>query len=520
MRTSTPVLFDQFGSPFAIQGAWKGARRSERLQTRGWSTSPGSPDEDNLGDLPTLRTRSRSLDRDNPLAGGAINTAEAHIVGTGLALRAEVDREILGWDETRAITFQKTAERYFNIWARTKAADLTLTLDHYEQQSLGLRTVLLSGDALALITYRKHSSSPFGTCVQLIEGDRLGNEKNQPDSTTLTGGVMLDSHGAPWGYHVMDQHPGARIGVSLRTWSKVPAFTASGRRACLHLFNSLRPEQHRGVPYLAPVIEALKELGEYTDGELRAAVVSGLYTVGITSPAPDGDLPGTGASDDNDETGDAFTLGYGAVNYLDAGEKIETYQPNRPNVAFDPFVLAVLRQIGVRLEIPYEILIKHFTASYSASRAALLEMTRFVRRRRYWLAANFCQPVYEAVLEEVIALGYLEAPGFFEDPLLRLAYSGANWVGDSMGQIDPRKEGEAWKLMVDEGFATKGEATATLTGGDYDRNVEIRAYEQRRERELGIVAPAPSGSAPPAKPDEPPEEPPPNPDQPEEEDPS
>jgi len=421
-----------------------------------------------------------------------------------------VDREVLGWDEDRAMAFQKTAERYFNIWARTKAADITLAQDHYEQQSLGFRTVLLSGDALALITYRKHPSSPFGTCVQLIEGDRIGNEKNQPDSKTLTGGVMLNTVGAPVGYHVMDQHPGARIGITQRTWTKVPAFTASGRRSCLHLFTMLRPEQHRGVPYLSPVIEALKELGEYTDGELRAAVVSGLYTVGITSPAPEGDLPGTGT---DEEDSDDFTLGYGAVNYLEPGEKIETYQPNRPNVAFDPFVLAVLRQIGVRLEIPYEILIKHFTASYSASRAALLEMTRFVRRRRYWLASNFCQPIYEAVLEEIIALGLLDAPGFFEDPMARLAYCGANWVGDSMGQIDPRKEVEAWQMMVDYNFATKSEATAALTGGDFDRNAEIRSYEKEREVDLGIDTPAPASGSPAAPTKElPPPEP--NPDQP------
>ncbi len=40
-----------------------------------------------------------------------------------------------------------------------------------------------------------------------------------------------------------------------------------------------RPGQRRGVPVLAPVIEALKQLGRYTDAELVAAVVSGLFTV-------------------------------------------------------------------------------------------------------------------------------------------------------------------------------------------------------------------------------------------------
>lgn len=50
--------------------------------------------------------------------------------------------------------------------------------------------------------------------------------------------------------------------------------------------------------------------------------------------------------------------------------------PGRPNPNFDPFVIAVLKQIGAALEIPYEILIMAFSSNYSASRAAILEFSR------------------------------------------------------------------------------------------------------------------------------------------------
>lgn len=49
----------------------------------------------------------------------------------------------------------------------------------------------------------------------------------------------------------------------------------------LHIMNRERIGQRRGVPFLAPVIEALKQLGRYTDAELVAAVVSGMFTVFI-----------------------------------------------------------------------------------------------------------------------------------------------------------------------------------------------------------------------------------------------
>ena len=47
----------------------------------------------------------------------------------------------------------------------------------------------------------------------------------------------------------------------------------------LHLKDKTRPGQTRGVPYLAPVIELIKQLGRYTDAEVMAAVVSGMFTV-------------------------------------------------------------------------------------------------------------------------------------------------------------------------------------------------------------------------------------------------
>jgi hypothetical protein len=61
--------------------------------------------------------------------------------------------------------------------------------------------------------------------------------------------------------------------------------------------------------------------------------------------------------------------------------RIDTANPGRPNAQFDPFVTAIVRQIGVALELPYEILIKHFTSTYSAARAAIPAESRAPRGR-------------------------------------------------------------------------------------------------------------------------------------------
>lgn len=44
--------------------------------------------------------------------------------------------------------------------------------------------------------------------------------------------------------------------------------------------------------------------------------------------------------------------------------------------------------------------------------------------RREWFANDFCKPIYEIWLSEAVALGRIQAPGFFSDPLIRAAWLG------------------------------------------------------------------------------------------------
>ena len=154
-----------------------------------------------------------------------------------------------------------------------------------------------------------------------------------------------------------------------------------------------RPGQRRGVPLLAPVIEALKQLARFTDAELTAAVISGMFT-GFIKTQDNAGLKGIFDDIDSKEE-DTLAMGNGTMVHLKPGEDITFGDPSRPNSNFGGFVEAVCRQVGSALEIPYELLIKHFTASYSASRASLLEAWKMFRMRRQWLADSFCQPIYE-----------------------------------------------------------------------------------------------------------------------------
>lgn len=488
----------------ALSGGYVGASTTRR-QTLSWSAQKGDADAVINPDLPLLRERSRDLIRNAPLAVGAVNTVVTNVVGTGLRHKSKIDRGALNLTEEQADAWEAQAEREWRLWAESPECDLARTLRFSAMQDLAFRQTLENGDVFALTPNLIRPGSPYGLKIQLVEGDRVCNPNGAQDTATIAGGVERDANGAPLRYHILDQHPGsAFFSRKAMSWSAREAFGKTGRRNVIHLFKPVRPGQSRGVPYLAPVIEPLKQIDRYTEAEIMAAVVSGMFTVFVKSESGDVDLnpmapateTGSAASDED------FKMASGAILNLARGESIEAADPSRPNTAFDPFVMAILRQVGVALELPFEVLVKHFTASYSAAQAALLEAWRFFRTRRQWLAENFCQVIYELWMDEAVALGRIKAPGYFSDPVLRKAYLGAEWIGPARGQIDSGKEVTAAQQRVDGGFSTIEKETTELTGGDWESNMPQIRRERRMLKEAGLIPdPKPSTSAPaPAEP--------------------
>lgn len=472
----------------ALYGGYTGARK-DRRQTQAWQTIDGSADQVTLPDLPALRERSRDLIRNAPLATGAINTVVTNVVGTGLKVQSRVDRDVLkgvlGEKEEDFEAFERAAEREFRFWAASKHCDAAHQQNFAGMQDLALRSVLEAGDVFVLRRFVQRSGERYGTCLQLVEADRISNPDWKMDTPRLAGGVEKNAMGSPIAYHVLQAHPGDAKDPGSRQWVRLRAYDRDGNWLVNHLARPTRVGMTRPAPYLAPVIESLKQLDKYSEAELMAAVVSAMFSVFIKSEDPDGLAPmedGSAASRDDKD----FHLGPGAILDLLPYESVEIADPKRPNAAFDQFVLAILRQIGVALEIPFELLVKHFTASYSAAQAALLEAWKFFRSRREWLASMYCQPVYEAVIAEAVAKGYLNAPGFFSDPMIRAAYLGTEWIGPPRGQIDQLKEGKAARERVDMGISTLAEETAALTGGDWERKHQQRAKEMRLRLDAGL----------------------------------
>ena len=455
----------------------------------GWMHGGGSHKEDIEDHVKTLRERSRDLFYGGSnIATAAVKRLRTNTVGTGLHLKSTINEEVLGISSEEARTLEETIEREFAHWANSTNCDMERLDNFYQLQQLALLNALLSGDAFALMTTTKRVGSIYDLRIKLVEADRVSTPDKEKINPLFCEGVEKNEEGEVVAYHISKFHP-LSFDREPREWIRVKAFgEKTGRRNLIHIMNRERIEQVRGVPFLSPVIESIKQLGRYTEAEILAAVINGLFTVFIekengSNGALFGEaIPEEMQVDAQDEN--SIELAPGAVIDLREGEKANMVNPGRPNQNFDPFVMAIIKQIGAALEIPYELLIMAFSNNYSASRAAILEFFKVIKMYRKWFITDFCQPIYVEWLSEAVAKGRIIAPGFFADPIIKDAYCSAEWNGPSSGQLDPKKEVEAAELRVQSGFSTRERETTELTGTDFYKNIKQRKREEKLLKEV------------------------------------
>ena len=472
----------------------------QKKATKGFRAMSGSPKEDIDAHNRTLRQRARMLYMAAPVATSAIRTNRTNVIGIGLQLKSRIDREALGMTQEAADAWQAQAEREFALWAGNKrACDATGVNNFAAMQQLALSSWLVSGDVFAVIKqYEPTTLMPYSLRIHLIEADRVATPTGSGTITpmllttgkaangnTIYDGVEVDSNGQIAAYHIRSTYP-FEIGTASTQWARVQAYgERTGLPNILHIMESERPDQYRGVSYLAQVIEPLLQLRRYTESELTAAVVESFFTAFIKTNADTGDNPFNEVGSSLPEVSrdpNEYEMGPGQINIMEPGEDVTFADPKRPASGFNTFLRAICEQVGAALEIPADLLLKAFNSSYSASRAALMEAWKAFKMRREWFVADFCAPIYEIWLSEAVARGRISAPGFFSDPAVRAAYLGAEWIGPSQGQLDPTKEITAEILAIGEAITTREQATIRLNGGQGDANVDQIARENEKLR--------------------------------------
>lgn len=511
------VLLDEYGKPItkannrilASGYSHAGASLSKPV-FKGWNWTGGSPDDDIVANLPIIRQRSRQLTMESPIIAGLYETLTTYTVGTGLVPEPTPDADFLGMTPEDVKKWKNKFMRYWEMFAESPGCDVYHRDNFYELTQLVCRAADESGDCFVTLPRFDRRGSPFSLKIQVIEADCVSDPdaidrmEHEQQGNDIYGGVEISQWGNVIGYWFYTGHPlSKRRTASFRhndikypRWIFIPAYGAeTGLPNVLHIMKSLRPGQRRGIPLIAPVIELALTLDRYMKAEAIAAQIQAMFTLIITSENPDAVAGELGALESDEGVTDddsLIALGNGIVQYARPGEKVEAVNPSRPTTSFAPFMENILQMMGA-VTLPYELLVQKFGQSYSASKAAMnMGSTKF-KIRRSVLVNDFCQHTYSALMDEAVMRGWIEAPGYFDSPLIRLAYQKCKWSGIGMPQVDLKDSVKAFNEMIATGFITAGEATSELTGGDYMQNLSVRAREIQAANAAGLAPSAAQG---------------------------
>lgn len=465
----------------------------------GWIIEAGNA-EDNI-DLysSTLRQRSRDLYAGGGLGRSGPQALFTAVVGWGIQPKPKIDGDFLGMADEAREEAERTIAREFRLWAENQMCDAERQQNFFGLQQLAFLSMLVSGDVFALFGMEPNKRTPYQTTIRLLEADRICTPDSSGDSESketdgggrIIDGVEISKTGAVIRYHIASRSPLAANDSSELTWQAIEAFGKdTGYPNILHLMTHERPEQRRGIPFVAAEIEQIKQFSRYMNAELAANVVSAMLTAFIVTESDDGKPGMEDAVNEDEKISDdelSIELAPGAVYELPEGKDVKTVNPLRSNSQFEAFVNTSIMVIASSMGIPKEVLVKKYENNYTAARAALLDFWRTVRVYRTQFNDMFNQPIYEQWLAEAVATGRIEAPGFFDDPAVRHAWSGCTWMGASMGHVDPLKEVNAAAARIQNNITTQEQEASEYNGNDWAANIRQRKREVEAMRDMGIT---------------------------------
>jgi len=339
--------------------------------------------------------------RNNPVVASLSRLRKADIVGRGV-----IPQPSTGDDETDS--------RILEAWSKfSESPEATGMMDMREMQQQMIDSLLFYGDC-GLVVGKDQ--------VQFIDGSRIGNpsgEFTSSEESEFQNGVEIDNIGKPVSYVV-----GNRVSGTLRDTKIIPA------RDFIPFLRRIRPNQYRGVPELAPVINTLQDCDEYDRVEMMAAKVSASLAVAVKREnSYEFELQNRLDGSEQDALGNLEEFEPGRFHYLEPGEDISVIGANgRPNVDGIQWVSYLLRKVGSAVGIPLEFLLMEIGgSSFSASQGVVLQYQQTVESYQSDLI-RVMNRLYRRWLSQQIAAGKIEVSAAANPFTVRWQRPAFRWI--------------------------------------------------------------------------------------------
>ena len=430
-----------------------------------WVSGSSNADSNIRFNLRKIRDRCREQARNNDYAKRYLQLLVTNVVGqNGIRIQSKARNE----DGKLDILGNRVLEREWAKWCRVGNCTIDGRMSFLDAQKLFIETLARDGEVLIRHITTNNPLDPYR--IQFLDADYLDEEENQVHNNgqeTIMG-VKLDKHKKAISYFLFKEHPHNNYhGKYDRTHIEVPA------EDVIHAYQSDRPEQTRGLPFMTTALNRLKMLDGYEESSLINARVSASKMGFFTSPSGE-DFTG---SDTEDQYTPIMNAEPGTFEELPDGMSFQSFEPQFPSSEFDSFHKSILRGIASGLGISYVSLANNLEGvNYSSIRQGTLEERDNYRILQKFMIDHFIQPIFNKWLLQTMSFkdGFLLPPDKYDKFADNIQYIPRSW-----GWIDPVKEVKANVDGLNAGVVTMQDVQA-----NYGRDVEELFEQHQREEEL------------------------------------
>lgn len=328
--------------------------------------------------------------------------------------------------------------------------------------------------------------------LQLLPSEMLPTDHNEvlANGGRIDCGIEFDPIGRRVAYWFYRDNPtdlntfrNYRAGQKVR----VPA------EEVIHLFKPIRAGQIRGIPHTLAGIVTLAMVDLYDDAELERKRIAALFAAFVLRKNADGDdevdpfegadkTPHSPSSPISD-----FSLEPGAVIDLDEGQDVKFAEPADVGGNYEPFERRQLLRASTGMGTPYADMTGDLQGtSYGSQRGGMIQFRRRIEaEQNAVMIYQFCRQVWIRWFDLAVLYGAIKGiplADYADDPLL---FRDVKHITPKWDWIDPLKDIQAEKLMVDSGFKARSDV---IEAEGYDaEEVDARIkQDQERASELGI----------------------------------
>lgn len=453
------------------------AMPSDMLST--WTTS-GYPINAHLKRwLPALQARCREQGMNNPHANKFFKLATGNIIGpNGIILQSRV----VNRDGTADKFASQAVEAAWKEWCHEENCSMSGTLDFIGIQNNFIHGLAEDGEAIWMKVQGK-AAGDWRFALHRIDPGLLDIALNEPERNgiRIVMGVEMNRWNRPIAYHLKKGDDDTYDGTN--PWStrhqRVPA------ELIYHGFLRERPNQVRGVPWLAPPLLRMKILDAYVESALHNAR-HGANKFGFITTKDGEGLPETISPLTGEQVMDASI---GSWFNLAEGQAVEGWKPDYPHQQFPDFVKAALESIGAGLNLYYPSISGNIQGvNLSALRGFLREERDYWKAMQGFASRGFLRWVFHGFLPVALAQKRIVVKGNplsleYEDKYLRHQWQGRRW-----DHTEPLKDVQAHTISREQLFKSRSMIIREM-GYDPEEVFEDIAREEALLKDMNLTAP-------------------------------